>query len=261
MRVAAYTRDVETCALQSGSNGNAIYVEAGGVRLLFDAGITGLQARKRLALHGRDMSDVDALVISHRHGDHARYAGVYQRKHRFPIYMSPATQHAVAPFIGKVHDVRVFRPGERLEFGAVTIHTLATPHDAAESVAFVVEHEGRRLGILTDLGHPFSALASTLEELDAAYLESNYDPEMLACGPYTAQLKARIAGRGGHLSNGEAALLLRHCMKRPAWVALAHLSQQNNSPELALACARRELGSAYPLQVASRYQVSEMLTV
>ena len=106
--------------------------------------------------------------------------------------------------------VQHFQPGDVLRFGAVAVHTLATPHDALESVAFVVEHGDKRLGIFTDLGHPFAALEQALLGLDAAYLESNYDPEMLANGSYPPELKARIRGAGGHLSNQEAAALLRN---------------------------------------------------
>lgn len=251
-----------TCSLQSGSNGNAIYVEAGGVRLLFDAGISGRQARTRLARHGREIRGIDALLLSHGHADHTRCAGVYQRLFELPIYTTAATHRAMAPYAGKLRDVRHFRPGEALEFGAVTVYTLPTPHDATDSVAFIVEFAGRRLGILTDLGHPFAGLRLTLRELDAVYLESNYDPILLAEGSYPPELKARIRGDGGHLSNDEAAELLLRCRgARPRWVALAHLSAENNHPDLALQTHRAVLGHDYPLAVAGRYAVSDLLCV
>ena len=253
---------MKTIALQSGSNGNCIYVEAGDVRLLFDAGISGAQARQRLAQHGRDIRQAQAVILSHRHSDHTRCAGVFHRLFKLPLYATPATHHAVKPYVGKLNSVRHFQPGERLDLGPVTVHTLPTPHDAAESVAFIVEFEGRRLGIFTDLGHPFEALRTALAEVDGAYLESNYDPLMLAEGPYPPELKARIRGDGGHLSNDEAAELLRHCRRhRPKWVALAHLSEHNNHPDIALRTHRRMLGRDYPLHVASRYHVSDVFTV
>lgn len=262
VRPGVYTAVVLTFSLQSGSNGNAIYVEADGVKLLFDAGISGLQAKTRMASHGRDIRAVDAVILSHRHSDHTRCAGVYQRLFKFPIYATPATRHAIAPFVGKLYDVRSFQPGDALDFGRVTVYTLSTPHDAAESVAFIVACEGKRLGILTDLGHPFAALGSALAELDAVYLESNYDPVMLAEGSYPPELQARIRGDGGHLSNDEAAALLKRCRRhRPQWVALAHLSEENNHPELALQTHRVALGADYPLLVASRYHVSAALAV
>jgi phosphoribosyl 1,2-cyclic phosphodiesterase len=253
---------MRTCSLQSGSNGNAIYVEADGVRLMFDAGISGRQAHLRLGAHGASLSDCHALILSHAHSDHIGCARVYQRRFKLPIYATPATQRAVQNGWRGCGDVHPFQPGDTLRFGAVHVHTLHTPHDAAESVAFVVEHAGKRLGIFTDLGHPFDGLAHALAGLDAAYLESNYDPQMLAEGGYPPLLQARIRGSGGHLSNEEAAVLLQRCgLFAPKWVALAHLSEQNNTPELALATHRRTLGSNFPLYIAGRYGVSPMFSV
>lgn len=253
---------VVTLSLQSGSNGNAIYVEADDVRLLFDAGISGVLAERRLAQHGRDIREVDALILSHDHSDHVCCAGIYQRKFGLPIYMTRPTHRAMYCDLGRLTDVRYFRSGDSLQFGRVTVHTLHTPHDAADAVVFVVDYEGRRLGVLTDLGHPFARLARVLEDLDAAYLESNYDPQMLDEGPYPPFLKARIRGVGGHLSNVESAELVRGCgRRRPKWIALAHLSEQNNDPHLALETHRRHLGAGYPLHLAGRYRASELLRI
>ncbi len=251
-----------TFSLQSGSNGNAIYVEADGVRLLFDAGISGRQARLRMAAHDRDIRRVDALILSHAHSDHTRCAGIYHRLFGLPIYATAATHRGIDPWVGPLRDVRHFRPGDTLDFGAVRVYTLPTPHDAPDSVAFVVTCDGRRLGILTDLGHPFAALGGALRDLDAVYLESNYDPVMLAEGSYPPDLKARIRGDGGHLSNDEAADLLKRCRHHhPRWVALAHLSEHNNHPDVALETHRRTLGCDYPLHIASRYHVSDVFQV
>lgn len=250
-----------TFSLQSGSNGNSIYVEAAGVRLLFDAGLSGRQTRLRMAVHGRDIRDVDAVVLSHRHSDHTRCAGVLHRLFNLPIYATPATHHAIKPLVGALNGVRLFQPGDALTFGPVTVHTVPTPHDAAESVAFVIEAEGRRLGLFTDLGHPFPGLKQALADVHAVYLESNYDPQMLAEGWYPPEVQARIRGDGGHLSNQEAADLLRQYVPRPRWAALAHLSENNNDPQLALETSRRTLGADYPLTLAGRYGVSELLSV
>ena len=248
-----------TFSLNSGSNGNAIYVEAGDVRLLFDAGISGKQAEGRMRVHKRDIRDVQAIIISHDHSDHVRCAGIFQRKFGLPIYATPRTHQAIRGLIGRVDDVRHFSPGERLDFGDVCVHTLRTPHDGVETVCFIVEHDRRRLGIFTDLGHPFAALRDALADLDAAYLESNYDPDMLWHGPYPVELKRRIAGQGGHLSNDEAAEIIRAAASpRLRWLALAHLSEHNNAPDLALSTHRRYVGKLLPLRVASRYEVGEV---
>jgi phosphoribosyl 1,2-cyclic phosphodiesterase len=252
---------VITFSLQSGSNGNAIYVEAGDVRLLFDAGISGRMAEGRMRVHGRDIRQVDAVIISHDHADHVRCCGVYQRKYKLPLYMTPRTQAAILCDIGPLSHVRHFSSGDSLHFNGVTVHTLPTPHDAADGVAFVVEHEGRRLGILTDLGHPFDALRRLLPELDAAYIESNYDSQMLATGFYPRRLQERIRGRGGHLSNDEAAELVCGARRNLRWAALAHLSHENNHPDIAIDAHRRAVGREFPLFLASRYDVSEVLEV
>ena len=251
-----------TFSLQSGSNGNSIYVEAGNTRLLFDAGLSGRQAEQRMASHGRDIRLLDAVILSHDHRDHTAYAGVYQRRFGLPIYVSPVTFRAIRPHLGAVTDVRPFRAGYVLNIGDVTIHTVRTPHDAVEGVVFVVEHGQRRLGIFTDVGHPFVGLLGLLESVDAAYLETNFDPQLLEQGPYPPHLKARIAGLGGHLSNVEAATLLRQCgRRRPRWIAIAHLSAENNRPELALQTQRDAVGEGYPVHHASRHEVSPVLTV
>jgi phosphoribosyl 1,2-cyclic phosphodiesterase len=252
---------VFTFSLQSGSNGNSIYVEADGVRLLFDAGISGRQARLRMAAHGRDIRDVDGLLLTHDHTDHARCAGIFQRLFGIPVYVTRPTYRVIGSQLGLIGDVRHFQAGEPLSFGPVTVHTYPTPHDAVDGVVFVVACRQKRLGIFTDLGHPFDTLPGLLESVDAAYLESNYDPEMLADGPYPPKLKARIRGFGGHLSNEESAQLVRRCGRHHRWIALAHLSEQNNRPELALRTHRAVAGNDRCLAVAGRYGVSPLLRV
>jgi len=250
-----------TFSLQSGSNGNCIYVEAGDVRLLFDAGISGNLAAKRMSQYGRNMRSCTALLISHDHIDHVRCAGIYHRKFGLPLYMTRATQRATWCDLGRLNEVRYFQSGDSIHIGRVTVHTIRTPHDAADGVAFVVEFEGKRLAILTDLGHPFAALQGLLESVDAAYLEANYEPDMLENGPYPEHLKARIRGDGGHLSNHESARLIRACAKRPKWVAVAHLSEDNNRPEHAIGAQHTAVGRDYPVYHASRSDCSQLLSI
>lgn len=253
---------IQTFSIQSGSNGNCVYVEAGGKRLLFDAGVSGKVLRTRMAEHGRSPDDVDALFISHEHSDHVRCAGVFQRLFDLPIYMTHATHRATRCDLGRLQDVRYFNSGETIEFGPVRVHTVPTPHDAVDTVMFVVEFDGARLAILTDLGHAFKGLVDILEQVDAAYLESNYDPDMLETGPYPPHLKARIAGNGGHVSNVDSAQVVRKvASSRHKWIALSHLSEQNNQPELALATHREIVGATFPFDVSSRYAVSPLRCV
>jgi phosphoribosyl 1,2-cyclic phosphodiesterase len=127
-----------------GSCGNCIYVETGGVKLLFDAGISGAQAEERLALHGRDIRAVDAVIISHDHSDHIRHAGVLQRKYGLPVYVTPATFAAASArcTLGKMKDVRHFRSHDKLRFGDVIVHAIPTPHDGVGRLRLVVEAGG-----------------------------------------------------------------------------------------------------------------------
>ncbi len=246
-------------SLQSGSNGNSIYVEAGGVRLLFDAGISGCQARDRLAEYGRDITRVDALLVSHDHSDHCRSMGIFQRKFGMPIWTTAGSYTAAARRcrLGKISHLFHFRPGESLYFSGVRVETVPTPHDGTEGVAYVVDDGHERIGILTDLGHVFGELGSIIGSLDGAVLESNYDPAMLERGPYPPFLQRRIRGPGGHLSNREAAeLVSRSAGSRLKWLCLGHLSEQNNSPALALQTHREVLGDELHVHVASRYQAT-----
>jgi phosphoribosyl 1,2-cyclic phosphodiesterase len=252
-------------SLQSGSTGNCIYVETGGVKLLFDAGITGVQAAERLSAHGRDIRKVDAVIISHDHGDHIRHAGVFQRKYGLPIYVTPATLAAASSrcTLGKLKDVRHFRSSDNLRFGDVLVQAIPTPHDGADGAAFIVSSGSKRLGIMTDLGHVFKDLVQLVSSVDAVFLESNYDPDMLAAGPYPAYLKQRIKGPRGHLSNIEAAGILRRASeaKRLKWACLSHLSEQNNHPDVALKTHRRLGAEDIILYTADRYTVSDIFTV
>ena len=250
---------MEVIALQSGSSGNSIYVEAGGTRLLFDAGISGIQAERRLEAHGIDIRTVDALLISHDHADHSSHAGIYQRKYGMPLYITPRTLDTASKRVklGRLHTVCSFRPGGVLDFGGVRVETISTPHDAAEGVGFVIDGGSGRLGVLTDLGHVFEGLGALVETLDGVLIESNYDPGMLARGPYPQFLKERITGQQGHISNMECAEVLAKHGKGLKWACLGHLSADNNYPDLAVAASSESTGARIPIHVASRYEASE----
>lgn len=250
-------------SLQSGSNGNSIYVETADARLLFDAGISGRAAQERLAQHGRDIADVDGVLISHDHADHSRSLGIFHRKFRLPIHITAKTLDAARSHnIGRIDAAHHFRVSEPLWFGRTKIETYATPHDAAEGVAFVIDDGSRRLGVLTDLGHIFSELQDLIASLDAVILESNYDPKMLANGPYPWHTQQRIKGPAGHLSNQEAATLLAQCAdRRLQWACLGHLSGDNNTPKLAVTACRRATKDRFPVAIASRYEASDVLEV
>ncbi|NQU75540.1 MAG: MBL fold metallo-hydrolase [Planctomycetes bacterium] len=253
---------MQTFSCQSGSNGNCIFVQAGRTRLLIDAGISGRAVQQRLTGCGQDARQVDAILLSHNHNDHVCSAGVCQRRFGMPIYITPGTLAACEDRLGNLHDVRRFQPGESFEVGEAVVHTIPTPHDGADGVCFVIEHNAKRLGILTDLGFVFPQLQQAFPQLDAVYLESNYDPEMLREGPYPAAVQQRIRGNGGHLANAEAGKLLRDCTdSRLQWAALAHLSEHNNTPDLAVRTVRRGLRRPITIHLAGRWQASAVFEI
>jgi len=253
---------VRTFALQSGSNGNSIYVEAAGVRLLIDAGISARRAEAALQEKRIAIRDADALILTHDHRDHTACAGVWQRRFGLPIHLAAGTEEAIRPYLGRVTDLRTFRAGETLAFDGVRVRTIPTPHDAREGAAIVIEAGRRRIGILTDLGHPFPGLGEIIAGLDFAYIEANHDIAMLLDGPYPPALKERIRGPRGHLANEEAADLVRRWAgPRLERIVLAHLSEHNNTPEVAIETFRREVPRSLHLAVASRHTPSEMFEI
>jgi phosphoribosyl 1,2-cyclic phosphodiesterase len=252
----------EAISLQSGSSGNCIYVESGDTRLIFDAGLSCIETARRLAARGKDIRKVDALIISHDHADHIRCAGAMSRKYGMPLHITRATLDAALARIkmGRLDDIRHFNPGTAMRFGNVVVRTIPTPHDGADGAVFVVESGNRSLGVMTDLGHVFDELGQEISRLDAVFIESNYDLQMLSKGPYPEFLKRRIKGPGGHISNRESAELLLSGA-RLKWACLSHLSHHNNYPALALKTHREILGDSLELHVAGRNEATEIFRV
>ena len=252
-------------SLQSGSHGNSFYVEAGSVRLLFDAGLSGAQLEERLAARGTSPEGIDALIISHEHADHVRHAGVLSRRFKLPVYITERTLAAAqrSARLGALSETRFFKPGDSFAIGGnVTIHTVATPHDAVDGAIFVVDDGVSRLGICTDVGHVFAGLRTIISGVDALYLESNYDPAMLAASRYHAGLKRRITGPGGHLSNIEAATAVAtNATERLQWLCIGHFSEENNDPNLALTTHRSVIGDDLPIHISGRYGVTDWMDV
>jgi phosphoribosyl 1,2-cyclic phosphodiesterase len=231
------------CTLASGSSGNSVYAECPEGAVLVDAGISGRRIAEAVDAVGGSLERLAGVIVTHAHIDHTRGAGVVARRHHVPLWMTQGTFDTGKGAMGLKDKPQLFRRGESVPIGGFTVHPVATPHDARGSVAVVLEHAGQRAGVLVDLGHPFGALGSVMESLDAVILEANYDPEMLEHGPYPEQLRRRIRSPRGHLSNQEAAELLReHASVRLRSVLLAHLSENNNEPRLALSTVRELAG-------------------
>lgn len=254
---------MEVISLQSGSNGNCIFVDTGRVQLLFDAGISLKKAEERLAKFGRKISDVDAMVVSHEHRDHVGSLGVFSRRLKIPIYITSKTLRATCDRIelGKSPDTRCFCSGDAFAIDDVRIETIPTPHDGVDGSAFTIDNGECRFGLWTDLGHVTDDFVAGVDSLDALLIESNYDPGMLRDSPYPDSLKRRIRGGGGHLSNDEAAELVSLASDQLQWICLAHLSNESNRPDVAERSHRDLLGAAVRIVCASRTKATGPLRI
>lgn len=229
-------------SLGSGSEGNALLVETSGaqvesVRVLLDCGFGLREAVKRLALRGVEPESIDAILVTHEHADHAGGVARLARKFQIPVLASFGTLAAMAamsPVEPGSFPTRIVCSHTSFEVGLMRITPFPVPHDAREPTQFVFEHEGKRLGVLTDVGATTACIQATLSGCDALVLECNHDENLLADCDYPERLKRRISGDFGHLSNRAAARLLASLDRsRLIRVHAAHLSRQNNSEQLA----------------------------
>jgi phosphoribosyl 1,2-cyclic phosphodiesterase len=234
--------------LGSGSSGNSTLVEAGPAgqptRLLVDCGFSMRELGRRLALRGVELGQIDAVFVTHEHGDHVGCALTLARRHGVRLCMSAGTWAALRQEVEPA-SLHLLACGDTLDVGALQLKPFAVPHDAREPLQLRVHDGQHHLGLLTDLGEAPDSVAQALAGCDALLLEANHDREMLAAGPYPWVLKRRISGRFGHLENSLSAALLRRLHHGGLrHVVAAHLSRQNNSPELAAQALAGALGTA-----------------
>jgi phosphoribosyl 1,2-cyclic phosphodiesterase len=241
---------VSVSVLASGSRGNSAIVSSSSTRILVDAGISCRETFKRMKAAGEDPHSLSAIVITHEHSDHVYGLATLAKRLTIPIFMTGATHQAWSRAVRdaqgerpQVTKLEVFSAGRSFHIGDIAVMPFTIPHDAADPVGFTFRADGVKVGVATDLGYMPASVRDHLRGCDLLVIESNHDVEMLRVGPYPWSVKQRVMSRVGHLSNDALAEFFASDYDGGAtYVVLAHISEQNNHPELARRAAEKALG-------------------
>lgn len=260
------------CSLFSGSSGNAIYIGTKNTHLLVDAGLPGKTVCEALSSIGVLPETLTAILVTHEHSDHIKGVGVLSRKYRIPVYANARTWEAMEKHVGSIAPGcrRMFESGDTFYINDVSVLPYSVSHDAAEPVGYRIDYGSHSVATATDMGIFTKRVLGTLSGVDLLLLESNYDPDMLRENErYSQRLKTRIQSRYGHLSNDACANAIASLHETGVRnIVLGHLSQENNTPELALqtVCGRLTergltvgddvcVGMAWRDRVGDRYEI------
>jgi len=228
--------------LGSGSRGNSVYIESGTTGILIDAGFSGKEIETRMTSIGRELSNIHALCITHEHNDHICGAGVIARRCRIPTYVNGGTFSAGEKRMGKLFKYKEFVTGDIWEVGDLQVRSFRISHDTADPVGYVVSDGKKSVGYCTDTGKVSHLIATRLAKCNGLILEFNHDLQLLKDGPYPLPLQQRVRSSRGHLCNEDAADFLAGLIGNHLHIAvLAHLSETNNTPELAREAALRSV--------------------
>ncbi len=259
------------CSLYSGSSGNCLFVESNKTKVLIDCGPSGKKIIEGLESIDRDITDIDAILITHEHSDHVKSLGLISKKYNIPVFANLETWNAMPDQKDKVSEEnqKVFETNKDFEIGNLLVHPFAIPHDAANPCGFNILNGNKKISVATDLGHITSTVLDNLKESRFALIEANYSPEVLQMSRYPFILKQRIAGPNGHLSNNASGKFIAELINKSdlKQVMLGHLSKENNFPELAYQTVAEELMSAnidmggISLSVASRDNPSNFINI
>ncbi len=255
---------VEYAVLASGSRGNSTFLSIAGLKLLIDCGLSCKGVEQRLNSIGVDADDIDAVLLTHEHEDHVRSIHTFCRRHDAPLICTEATYRAARLDEKKLHDFVPIHSGRiSAELKGVDIFPCPLPHDAVDPVGFVFSASGFRVSVITDLGYPTDLVVHEIRGSDVLIVESNHDPQMLKMSGYPWELKQRIMSRRGHLSNGDAATLIdRTVDDNTRRIILAHLSEENNHPDIAVMTTMQKLnGRSIHVEVASQNRSTALYTL
>ena len=241
--------------LGSGSRGNSVYIESGKTGILIDAGFSGKELVKRLKFIGRDLSDVKTICITHEHHDHIMGAGIISRRCSIPVLANPATFLAGEKRLGKLYGRTEFETGDLVEFQGLAIRSFRISHDTADPVGFVVSDNELSVGYCTDTGKVSHLMERRLSGCNGLIIEFNHNLEMLKSGPYPLFLQQRVRSSQGHLSNEDGADFFKKIISDQLQVAvLAHLSETNNTSQLARAAAEKILPADWEAELMAASQ-------
>lgn len=233
------------CSLSSGSKGNSSVFSARGTHILIDAGLSAKRLAEGVSAVGLCPGELSGILITHEHTDHIRGIRVFAEKYRVPVYMNESTCRALDGIGLDQRLVRIFRTNEDFYIRDLCVNALPIPHDAAEPVGYTIACGGRRISLFTDLGHIPKHVMQAAVGSELVVLEANHDIEMLKNGRYPQSLKNRVLGKRGHLSNDACAQAAVELVESGVGhIILAHMSQENNRPELARATVALRLDEA-----------------
>ena len=227
---------LEFCSLYSGSSGNSLLVKTENTNILIDAGVSSKKIETALNSIDIDPSSLDGILITHEHTDHVQGLGTFAKKYDLPVFVNQKTLDAMPKQKEKISEknINLIKIEEKFEIKDLKIKPFAIPHDAVNPCGFNIFKDNRKISIATDIGHMSNGIIKNLEDSLFILLEANYDPEVLMCSKYPYQLKTRIAGPTGHLSNEMAGKTISYLLKSGLKQAmLGHLSKESNFPELA----------------------------
>ncbi len=251
---------IELVVLGSGSRGNATLVRCGKSTVLIDAGFSTRELCQRMDAVGQDPKQIDAILLTHEHGDHIAGLRAFTRRFGTPVYGTVGTLNSLQKELADAPDIVQFETGEPFQAGAFAVQAFPIPHDAVDPVGFVLTAESVTVGYATDLGHVTRLVEERLRQCVALIFEANHDRKMLMDGPYPWVTKQRVASRFGHLSNEHAAASLPVVARDAQALVLAHLSETNNDPALCRATvepALRAAGHRLAVHVAPQHRPTE----